>query len=149
MENIEADTVVAEFQTDKNKLSVWKIENDEDLDDAFVALASNCDSIGTLDAIKIDASDLENAVFDEEMGNTPTRDINHKHCNIVNLNYVSLGIVIQSMIKGLQKGSYIRKTRGCMKQLLANAYESDKLIEEELAPGVLRDIKSTIDKRHH
>ena len=74
--------------------------------------------------------------------------INQKHCNITELNYVNLGTVIQAMIDGLKKENYIRKTKGEMKQLLADAYESDKLAEDELSPSVLRDIKKTIEKRN-
>ena len=148
LEDIEADTVVAEFQTDKNKLSVWKVDTEEDLKDAFVALVSNCDSIGTVDAIKIDEEDLNNILFDNEEGETPAKAINQKHCNITELNYVNLGTVIQAMIDGLKKENYIRKTKGEMKQLLADAYESDKLAEDELSPSVLRDIKKTIEKRN-
>lgn len=86
--------------------------------------------------------------FDEELGDTPTRNINQKHCNIVNLNYVNLGNVIQGVLNGLKKDQHIRMSKGKIKQLLADAYEADKLIEEEIAPGVMRDIKSTIEKRN-
>lgn len=148
LEKVEADTVVAEFRTEKNKLSVWKVETEDDLKDAFIAPASNCDSTGTIDAIKIEQTDLEQMQFDEELGDTPTRNINQKHCNIVNLNYVNLGNVIQGVLNGLKKDQHIRMSKGKIKQLLADAYEADKLIEEEIAPGVMRDIKSTIEKRN-
>ena len=149
LENVDADTVVAEFRTEKNKLSVWKVENEEDLNDAFIALASNCESIGTIDAIKIEEDDLKQLMFDEELGDTPTRNINQKHCNIVGLNYVNLGNVIQGILNGLKKEQVVRKTKPKIKQLLADAYEADKLIEEEIAPGVMRDIRNTIEKRNN
>ena len=147
LEDIPADTVVSEFRTDKNKLSVWKIETDDDLSDAFIALASNCDNIGTIDAVKIDEKDLADISFDEEDGNTPTIGINHKHRNIIDLNYVNLGTVIQSMIYGFQKDQYIHLTKGKLKQLLADAYEQNRLNTEELAPSVLRDIEKTVAAR--
>ena len=51
-------------------------------------------------------------------------------------------------LNGLKKDQHIRMSKGKIKQLLADAYEADKLIEEEIAPGVMRDIKSTIEKRN-
>lgn len=82
--------------------------------------------------------------FDEEDGDTPTVGINHKHRNIIDLNYVNLGTVIQSMIYGFQNDRYIHMTRGKLRQLLADAYEQNKLNTEELAPSVLRDIEKLL-----
>ena len=69
--------------------------------------------------------------------------------NIVGLNYVNLGNVIQGILNGLKKEQVVRKTKPKIKQLLADAYEADKLIEEEIAPGVMRDIRNTIEKRNN
>lgn len=43
-----------------------------DKSDAFIALASNCDNIGTIDVVKIDEKDLTDISFDEEDGDTST-----------------------------------------------------------------------------
>ena len=147
LKDIEADTVVAEFKTDKNKLSVWKIENDNDLQDAFIALGSNCANIGTIWAAKISPEDLEEVAFDDEEGNTPTIGINQKHRNIIDLNYVSLGSVISSIIGCFQKDNMvIKKTRAEMRKLLAEAYASNRLQAEALTPNVLDEIVKEVAK---
>ena len=71
LENVQADTVVTELKTSGNKLSVWQVEDEEDLDDAFVALGSNCSSVGTIWAVKLLPEDLKDMCFDDEEGETP------------------------------------------------------------------------------
>ena len=147
LRDIPADTVLAELQTDKNKLSVWKIENDQDLLDAFVALGSNSVSIGTIDAVKIDADCISDLKLDNEKGDTPTIGINEKHRNITELNYSTLGDVINSIILGIRSdGGYVRKTKGEMKRLLVEAYRTNRLIMDQLAPNMKNSILMEADR---
>lgn len=140
MKDIPADTVLAEFVTDNNKLSVWKVENESDLIDAFIALGSNCNSIGTIDAVKIDENIISHLSFDDENGETPTISINHKHRNITNLNYVTLGDVIDSMIKGIGNNGYVHKTKGEMKEILVQAYRNNRIDMEKVSPNMKESI---------
>ncbi len=147
MKDIEADTVVAEFKTDQNKLSVWQVETETDLEDAFIALGSSCSSIGTIWAAKVSPQDLHDVGFDDEEGNTPTFGINQKHRNITDLNYVSLGSVISSIILCFQtKDRIVKRSRAEMKRLLAEAYNNGRLNVPELNPGILDDIKKEAEK---
>ena len=139
-DEIDADTVMYEFKTDSNKLSVWVVENDTDLEDAFIALASNMDSIGTINAIKIDVSDLKGLTLDNELGNTPTIDINQKHRNIINLTYGGIGIVINAILKSIREQLLVRKTKGDMKKLLIKAHESGKLDVQKVSEKILKSI---------
>ena len=147
LRDIEADTVVAEFKTDKNKLSVWKVENDEDIEDAFIALGSNCSSVGTIWAAKISSTELEGISFDDEEGNTPTVGINQKHRNITGLNYLSLGTVISSILACFKKENQIvKKSRPEMRKLLAEAYVNNRLQSDYLNPGLLDEITKEVNK---
>lgn len=125
---------------------MWKIENDQDLIDAFVALGSNCESIGTIDAVKIDAGCIDDLKLDTETGDTPTIGINEKHRNITELNYLTLGEVIDSIILGIRTGGYVRKTKGEMKRLLVDAYRTNRLIMDQLAPNMKNSILKEADK---
>lgn len=147
LEDIPADTVLAELKTDKNKLSVWKVETENDLNDAFIALCANCNSIATIDAVKIDEKDLEELVIEKEEGNTPTVGINGNHRNIVELNYKTLGDVIMSIVCGIQKNGYVRKTKGEMITLLTEAYFSNKLEFDKLESSVKEKILKTIGQK--
>ena len=144
LRDIQADTVQAEFKTDHNKLSVWQVNSDKDLIDAFIALGANCDYIGTIDAIEIDEQDIGNLLLEKEEGDTPTNDINDKHYNIVDLNFESLGEVIMSIICGLRKDRYLRKTKSDMKKILINAYKESKLDWDRLKPTLKAELENEI-----
>ena len=148
MRDIQADTVVAEFKTDQNKLSVWKVESQTDIEDAFIALGSNCSNIGTIWAAKISPEDLPEAEFENEEGDTPTIGINHKHYNITRLNYVTLGDVISSVLGCLrsQDSRIVVKSRSEMKRILAKAYTQSRLDVKGLNSSVLQDIKKEIER---
>lgn len=144
--DIEADTLFSEIQTDNNKLSVWKASDENDINDIFVALASNCKNISTISAIKINECDVKNLLFEKEDGDTPTFGINQKHRNITCLNYGSLGDILFSIIKAFNNDGYIRKTKSEMKRILANAYKSGKIDKEHISPDLEREINEAINK---
>ena len=146
MKDIPADTVVAELETDNNCLSVWKIENEEDLEDAFIALGSNCEHFCTLSAVSINQEDLVNISISEEEGVSPTVGINEKHRNMCNLSFYSLGTVIESILLGINNGKYIRKTKAVMKKLLLDAYKKNKLDMTLVSSSLKEEIMEEIRK---
>ena len=146
LKDILADTVVAELKTDNNCLSVWKIETDEDLEDAFIALGSSCDHFCTLSAVRISQGDLRNISISTEEGITPTIGINQKHRNLCSLSFCSLGTVIKSIIYSLRKGKFIRKTKPVMKKLLVDAYKRNKLDMASIASSLKDEIIEEIRK---
>ncbi len=144
---MEADTVQAELRTDNNKLSVWKIESEEDLNDVFVALGSSCANVCTIGAVIVDDTVFHDMAFEDEEGTTPTVGINKKHKNIVDLNYVSLGDFAELVLHGLKNNGYIKRTRGQMKSLLADAYINSRLVVDELDPHLKSELLSIIEQR--
>jgi len=144
--DVDADTLTCDLRTDENKLSFWKVENDNDLDDAFIALASNMNSLGTIVAVKIKDDDFDKLSFNEELGETPTFNINQKHCNIINLTYGTFEIVITAILKAIRENYVIRKTKGEMKSLLIKAYEDKKLNTQKISERILLDIGVPLNK---
>ena len=132
--------MLAEFSTDHNKLSVWRIEKEEDLNDVFVAMASNRPSIGKLEFAKIFPEDISDLSFDDEEGDTPTFGINQKHGNILDLNYVTLGDVILCIAHSIDKNGTIMRTRSQVRSLLVDAYKNHKLDIENMEPKVAQEI---------
>ena len=82
LEAIPADTVLSEFNTKNNMLSIWSVESEQDINDVFIALASNRANISTISVVEIDPKDLEGLRFNDDEGDTPTFDINQKHRNM-------------------------------------------------------------------
>ncbi len=146
LKDIHADTVLTEFKTDNNKLSMWKIESDKDLLDAFIALGSNCKNIGNIGAVKILEKDILHLTLDDEQGETPTHGINQKHRNITDLNYATLGDVIMSVVNGIREDRYIHKTKGEMKKLLVDAYKHNILDMDGMEPTLKEAIIKAAEK---
>lgn len=141
LKDIEADTVVTEFKTDNNKLSVWKTEDERDIEDAFIALGANCSNIGSISAVKISLDELDGISFDDEEGNTPTIEINQKHRNITDLNYLSLGDVISAVIACLQKEDrVVEKSKAEMRNILVRAYLDNRLVVQAMNPSIVDEI---------
>lgn len=138
MEDIPADTVITEIKTDKNTLSIWEASTPEEIDDIFVALASNLDSIGTICIVKIDSEQLNDFIIDDQKGDTPATNINLKHHNITELNYVNMGQVIQAIIVSLANNGLERRTRSQMQKLLVEACRRGELDLEKMSES-LRD----------
>ena len=138
LKDIEADTVTTELKTNGNTLSRWQADNDTELDEAFVALASNMKQIGAISAVKIEESQLKDYVLEKELGQTPATEINERHRNITGLNYVNLSGVIQAVLDSLGNQGMVRKSKQDMRMLLVNAYKGNKL-NTSLMPTELRE----------
>lgn len=138
LEDIQADTVTNELKTDQNTLSLWEANNPEEIDDVFVALASNLDSIGTMCIVKIDEERLRGFTIDNQLGDTPAIEINAKHHNVTGLNYVNMGRVIQEIVGSLADNGLERRTKGQMRKLLVDAYKKGKLDMDKISEK-LRD----------
>lgn len=145
LEDVPADTVAAEFKTTENKLSVWKIENEDDLNDAFIAMALSSDSIGTIDAVLLEEDDLSKLKIEEEVAATPVIEANKKHRNIVELNYVNLGDVIKSILNALEKGDMVRKTKGTLRNLVVDACVNSSIQYDMLTPNTMKYVSSVIN----
>lgn len=111
--------------------------------DAFIALGSNCAHLGKIEAVQIDEKDINQFQFnlEKENGDTPTNGINDKHYNITNLNFESLGRVIQSIIFALNNGRYVKKSRSDMKRLLIAAHQEAKIDWDRLEPTLRAELE--------
>lgn len=118
------------------------------MENAFVALGSNCQNLGTIWAVKLSPDDLSDLGFDAEEGETPAIAFNGMHRNILNLTYGSLEDVLSSILHALQNGGLVRKTRGEMKKLLAKAYVNEMLDGDGLNDSVLKEIEKELKNSH-
>lgn len=58
---------ISDLRTRDNKLSVWKADTPEDIDDAIVALALNRDSIQKISCFLLNENDLEKYILKFQM----------------------------------------------------------------------------------
>ena len=129
LEDIEAYCVINEFKPiDQNQISVWKVENEDDLTDALIALASNRERLDSVFAVTIPAEYLSRLEIEEQEGDSPTIGINDKHRCVSNLNYVTLGELIVAIIESLKDESNLcRRNKSKMREILKTAYDNNKL----------------------
>ncbi len=136
-----SDYVQYELKTHDNMLSLWKISTEEDLNDAFVALVTSGESIGTVQVVKIDENLLDTFSFNQDEGDSPTFEINHKHCNVTNLTYEKIGKFIDVVLYTLKSNGCVRKTKSQMKQLIKEAERNHKLNPDRMNSQMIDAIK--------
>lgn len=147
LEDVEADTLTIDLKTDHNTLSVWQVDDDTELDDIFVALGSNMDNISTIFIVKLDQNDLlsRGIVLDDQEGNVPVLGINDKHHNIVNLNYVNMAEIIDTILIGLKEEEWSKRTKSNMKKLLCKAYLEGKLDIDNMSASLVKEIEKALE----
>jgi len=135
-DDVSADAITNCLRTFHNDLSVWKIDNEADLEDAILALitGSKQAKLSTLHYVIID----ENAVIKNNLdlvdtdGDTAVKSLVKNHNDISNLTYQKLGIVKNIVIDSIQneKSSFFSKKQ--LKAILNNAIERGVLDKNDL-----------------
>lgn len=140
IKKIRADAITYDLKTRDDSISVWRINSKEEVDEAIVALASNCDSISKIDVVLMEEQHLKRRkvrIDDNIIGDTPYTSFNEKHCHIHELNIKSLATVAKHIGQRLLlNGTFYRRTAGQVKRLLIKAIEDDKLLVSELSDGI-------------
>lgn len=137
--------MLADLRTTHNKLSVWKADTNEDINDAIVALALNRDNLSGLSYIILDEKDLLQLgieVLDDEKGDVKCLgdDILAKHRNMLDLDYWRLGFLAEYM-KNLACDDNKRntKTKSEIKTLLT-CYKN-RINMDEMKPKIKDELK--------
>lgn len=135
---------ITDLRTTDNRISVWKADTDEDIDDAMVAMALNRDNASKMVCLLLNEDDLKELdidVMSDEEGKADglMGDILQKHRDLVEIDYLRLGSLAELMI-GLAKKSENRKelTGGQVKNLL-NDYKKKKKIDVDSINKKLKD----------
>ena len=140
MADIDADLLSSDLSTSSNKLSVWRVDSEEDEINAFIALGSNCNNLGTIWAVKISEDDVQTLSFEDNEGDIPAKNFNKQHRDISRLNYISMGTVIQGITNAIRDGRVVKKGRGEMKKLLSEAYSRNELDKDRMQTALLKAI---------
>jgi hypothetical protein len=113
----------------KGKISLWKIESDDDLDEVIVAVTiEKSDSFGKLDFIKITPEELNEIGLTPE--NIPQGMTGYKdnHFELKDLNYKKIGDIAGIILGNLEaEDRYIRKPERAMKNAYLSKMESGEI----------------------
>ena len=128
---------VTELRTSQNMLSVWLANNEEDIEDAIVALALGKDKPNRMIGYLIDEKDLEAFKIeakDNQKGDAQgaVESILKKHRNLVELDFWRLGYLTQYMLEiAKDTNRQVILTKDEVEKIL-NKYKGTKIIPENV-----------------
>lgn len=132
---INGDTI-SDLRTTDNKLSVWKADSKEDIEDAIVALALNRDAVNKVNYLLIQEEDLaklEIEISDEEAGIAPglKESILNKHRDLIELDYWHIGFLAEYMLRLAKDENYRKVCSKADVKMLLEKYKEERKIEPE------------------
>lgn len=99
--------MLADLRTTNNKLSVWQVDTDTDVEKAIVALALSRDTVQKMCYIVLDDKELENiGITIKKDNDIPSYGIDSSvllnHGDMINMDYWRLGFLTEYMLKIVQ-----------------------------------------------
>lgn len=137
-----ADAITSCMRTMDNKLSLWAITDDSQLEDAVVAIAACQQKVESIDVVSIDPQLIEEKglFLDQSSGSTPYVGFSRNHRDIVRLNYCSLGQMAEVVVQSICKKRWTRFRRAELKSILKKAVDDGRIRWSELKQGVQKEI---------
>ena len=139
--SVRADAVT-DLKTTNDALSMWRCENDQDVDEVFLALATGTQNKGldTMDVVVIPQKELEKAglVSDARDGDTAVSDLKPRHVDLVRLDLEQLGQIAHMLADRVNRDEVCRRTEGQIKRLVRDAVSAGRLRLDDLSKE-LRD----------
>jgi hypothetical protein len=133
-----ADAVTGSLRTKNNTLSVWQIENLDELEDAVIAFVCQGQHLDTVDVVSF----TESALSERKLGfrntpaKTPHRKFVERHYDVCDLDYDSLGRFSLVIVDCLRKESIVRFTHKQLKDLVRQAVADGRVAIEDLNKNV-------------
>jgi hypothetical protein len=141
-EDISADAITICTKTKDNRLSVWRIDSEEKVDEAALAIISAHDHLDTIDIVIISPDYLhENGIASKQSdGNTRIDGLRKAHFDLIELTYDKLGILGHHIVHKLRTEKSKRYTVSSQKNLLSQAIDAGRLKKEDLNESVRRKL---------
>lgn len=139
-----ADAITNCLKTKDNKISIWEINDEPNVDDAVIAIVSKGDCLESIDIIQLKMEDIEEGglKIEKSQGNTLLKEFTDKHREITDLTYATLGTLANIIIVSIKSQKNKRYTRSMLIQLVKSAVESGRISEEELKPSLKEQLKN-------
>ncbi|MCH8823925.1 MAG: hypothetical protein IH984_10495 [Planctomycetes bacterium] len=141
-ESPSADAITRCTKTAGNTLSVWLIENEDELNDAVLAIVTANDHLETIDILSIELDLLLNQgiILIEKLGLTLYTDFADRHRDISELNYDTLGKVAHVIVESIRQKRRKRFSKKDLINLLTEAVRLNKIEWAGLKPDVQKYI---------
>lgn len=137
---------LGDLKTTQNALSVWKADDETDIEDAIVALALSRDKVDKIYGVNMDSDVLKDKgiAFEENPGEAPgmKKEILDKHRDLVELDFWRVGYIAEYMTNLVKEnGPQIRFSAKKVRDLMEKYKEEDKLNLDEMKPKLKIDLK--------
>lgn len=132
--DIPADTITGDLKSTRNTLSVWEVQQENDLKQAVLALASAGDRLDTIDIVWIPKDEIQdkNIDCDYTPGLTPIKSLQNTHIDLSDMNYRKLGLLAESIINNISIQRIKRYTKGDLKRLFNTAIQDGMFSKTDL-----------------
>jgi hypothetical protein len=136
-----ADAITNCLKTNGNTLSVWRINNESEIEEAVLAIVSGQDHLDTIDVVMLDDDYFVKCQIstEETEGRTPVEDLKKSHSNLSSLDFWTIGMVAEHIIENIKKNKIKRFTIASLKRIIKDAIAKNRL--------ELSDLKENIQKK--
>lgn len=143
--DVSADAITNCLKTSNNDLSVWKIANITELDNAILALITGSmqTKLSTLHYVMIDEELLlkSGLTINNTDGDTAVIELKKTHNDISNLTYKKLGIVKNHILESIKNEKSSFFTRSQLKNLINIAISERRLYKSNLNEELIENEK--------
>ncbi len=141
-EDVSADAITICMKTQGNKLSVWEIETDVQIDEAALAIVAGQDRLDTIDVVLFSTDSIlsKDIEIDESKGITRVKDLVDTHKDIIQLSYSKLGTIADVIVEQFKLDKIKRYTTSDQKELLKNAIVNGRLMKDDLPEAVRKKL---------
>ena len=140
-----ADAITRCMKTRRNKLSLWRIADEEELEEAVLAIVARHTHLETIDVLSMQPSlfDDKRLHLGESHGITPYTDFSNRHLDVGDLDYESLGHMADIIIESIRQDRSKRFTKSQLKHILAQGIRDGKILKSDLGPDVAKHLPAT------
>ncbi|MDR1089538.1 MAG: hypothetical protein LBL79_00545 [Prevotella sp.] len=133
-----ADAITGCLRTTKNTLSVWRINNEAELEEAVLAIAAGQDRLETIDVVMLDDDYFVKCdiVIEETEGLTPVVDLKNTHVDLCSLDFWSIGMVAEHIVESIKKDKHRRFREAELTKIIKNAIATKRLELADLKDGI-------------
>jgi hypothetical protein len=127
--DVSADAITNCMKTSRNTLSLWRIADEAQIEEAVLAIVAGADHLDAIDVAVMPSQRLTEAGLTvvASPGNTTVKSLVDTHADIQNLTYSSLGLVANCIVECFNENKVKRYTKGSLREILRRAIASGKL----------------------
>ncbi len=129
-----ADAITRCMRTSEDKLSVWRIDTEDEFPDAVLAIVATAEHLETMHFVMLCGEELHARGLQTECSPSgpPVRGMEDRHYDIVDLTYSTLGEVASIILRIVKENRVERRTKRELRELLISAVEQGRLARIDL-----------------